>query len=166
MEGPRCLICTEKFPYAADHLVTWCGHVWCKACVNRRVRAACENEELYPPKCCQQIEFGQVRGLLDEDLLILYTRKHDEYSSTTRLYCHNITCQEFLQPGSTDLNKVHCSKCGLDTCSRCNRKAHDGVCPSDLEHETFIEAVSRAGFQQCSTCKCTVEKVTGCDHIT
>lgn len=165
MEGPQCLICTENIPYRDSHLLTWCGHIWCKACVNRRVQVACENEEMYPPTCCRKIELNQVRGLLEDDLLSLYTQKQDEYSSATRLYCHNITCQEFLQPDLANRNQAHCSKCGLDTCSRCKSKAHDGTCPSDLEHQTFVEAALRAGFQQCSTCRFTVEKVAGCNHI-
>lgn len=161
----NCLICTETIPPTENHLLTWCGHFWCRACVNKGFSAACEVEDLYPPRCCQQINFTQARHLLDEEVAALYAQKRIEYSSGSRLYCHNVTCQRFLQPNPTGQYNVPCPKCELDTCTRCRSKGHEGGCPSDPEHEIFMHAVAEAGYRQCGNCKRMIEKVSGCNHI-
>lgn len=163
--GPTCIVCTENISSSDGHLVTWCGHIWCRLCVNKRFIAACHEEGSFPPRCCNEIDFHQAQPLLDDEVAVLFIQKDREYRSIERLYCHDVRCQQLIQLSPIRHGKVHCEKCGLDTCTRCKGNAHDGICPKDPAHEDFMEAVAQAGFQQCSKCSRVIEKVSGCNHI-
>lgn len=160
-----CTVCTETIPPKDRHLLTQCFHIWCKACVNNRFAVACRQESSFPPRCCEEIDYSQARPLLEGELAALFVEKAREYRSFERLYCHNVQCQKVIQLGKTSHKSIHCEKCGLDTCAHCARKAHENACSEDPDLVSFLQAVTQAGFQQCSRCKTFIEKSLGCNHI-
>ena len=162
----ECLICAEELPNQ-DIVVLPCDHNWCKACVRETFRKATIDEDMFPPKCCDEISLTVINGILDPALVVTFRARFIEFTTADRTYCANNQCSAFLPPAETNgAESVACPSCGTLTCTICKAVSH-GVedCPEDHEARRLRELATREGWQRCPSCRRTVELISGCYHI-
>ncbi|KAF3012332.1 hypothetical protein E8E14_004272 [Neopestalotiopsis sp. 37M] len=147
--------------------------VYCTECFHRLIKAACENEQQWPPKCClNPIPETTVRAGIDKDaeLRTLYKDRSKEWSVpiAERIFCSNRDCGVFIQPSHVDRSKdiARCSS-GHWTCTLCRGPRHgDEPCPQDRELQRTEELAESEGWKRCHRCRALVEHREACQHMT
>ncbi len=161
-----CLICEDQF--VAEGLSTLpCGHRYCFECVVETFTRSFVDEELYPPRCCQQpITLESLDTHLTPELEITFYAKGVEYATMNRIYCSSPECGVFLTSDMfTGPDVAQCSICQTTTCTLCKGGTHEGDCPED-EGVNQLEALAEAnGWKRCPTCQRMVELELGCYHM-
>lgn len=160
----RCVVCTE---YRYDLMGAPCDDLYCKSCIGQLFDHSISDESLFPPRCCREaIPLDSARPFLTRAKATEFKAKSLELSTKDRTYCNDKSCARFIPPDKIEGEKATCEICNLVTCTVCKSLSHEGECPEDPAHETFILAAKAAGFQKCYQCNRMVELNFGCNHIT
>ena len=164
-ETVTCLLCDLSTPLAGS-LQLSCDHRYCLGCLEELYRRCTIDEGLFPPRCCSQpIPWALAEPYLSSDLKELFQEKAVEFSTPKRVYCSASSCSAFIPRESIVLDKAQCQKCGQETCTICNTKAHIGDCPEDSNIKQVLDLASKEGWQRCPGCKRMTELTIGCNHI-
>jgi hypothetical protein len=161
----ECAACMET-NLLADMVEAPCTeHYYCKRCVIRLFEESVTDETLFPPRCCRtEIPLSTVRDTLGFELAKCFLEKSIEHSDTSRTYCANPTCSQYIPPDHVRLSVGTCKICSTRTCTLCKKREHPGVCED--EEDQVLELARTEGWQRCAGCRTLVELQTGCNHIT
>ncbi|ETS87085.1 hypothetical protein PFICI_00913 [Pestalotiopsis fici W106-1] len=167
----ECVSCLED--YNPKEMIKVTCHSYCTDCFHRLIKAACENEQQWPPKCClNPIPEATVRTGIDTDaeLRTLYKARSTEWSVpiADRVFCSNRECGIFIQPRHVDRSQdvARCSS-GHWTCILCRAPRHgDEPCPQDRELQRTEELAESEGWKRCHRCRALVEHREACQHMT
>ena len=159
----ECVICREsRYCQPAP-----CGDAYCHLCLREVFLRACDDEELFPPRCCTQpIPLEQAQVFLTREEIDRYKGKVEEYTSGNRVYCADGACSAFISAGAIIGDKAGCKVCGKETCRICGKGWHGGAdCPEDKELELTLAHAKEMGWQRCGKCHALVERKHGCEHM-
>lgn len=163
----RCVACEDRHSLKKVFYPAPCGHNYCIACVEELHRSAMQDETLYPPRCCQQeMPWGSVRLIVDDELEADFEEKREELSTKNRTYCHKANCSAFISGVHIAGNIATCPECHDTTCAICKAASHAGDCPADEEIERTLNLAENQGWRRCGECRKVIELVLGCNHIT
>lgn len=170
-ENTTCPACFGEFDASDLTVFLNCGHKWCADCLNSNYRAALQNRNNFPPRCCDTaLEHESVQNFLDEDLLIELITKLDEFNDPDPIYCQTPKCTGGYIPRlRIDGQWASCSECRKSTCVECKAPASDHPMPQ--MHPKMLakldeELAEKEGWKQCPGCKNIVERIEGCDFMT
>lgn len=160
-----CIACQNPQDKLSAGIAT-CGHTYCRSCLAGLFAATMADESLFPPRCCQKpISLDVAREWLNDELLVQFQAKAEEYSTTDRTYCSLRTCSQFIAPSQFAGTEASCPTCSTKTCIICKSAAHDEICPGDHAKKEILAMAKANGWQQCCNCQQIIELNTGCNHI-
>ncbi|KAJ5513557.1 Zinc finger RING/FYVE/PHD-type [Penicillium fimorum] len=143
---------------------TKCSHFYCKACLIRLFTDSLRDESLFPPQCCHKSIVASEK-MLGPALVQKHKEKVIELSDPDRTYCCNPKCAEYLPRKITQNGICKCASCGVRTCRKCKKHAHEGKCV--YKPDALLEELAECKkWQRCSNCSRLIELSTGCNHIT
>lgn len=144
-----------------------CGNPYCHECLKEPFVRACDDEELFPPRCCSKpIPLRHVEIFLTETELLYYCEKVEEYNSDQRIYCADNSCAAFILPALIIGDRATCKVCEKPSCKICGKAWHeDEDCPEDSELEQTLAYAAKMGWQRCRNCHALVERVHGCEQM-
>ncbi|KAJ3535609.1 hypothetical protein NM688_g6953 [Phlebia brevispora] len=164
-EHHDCVICGERIKGIEFHAP--CGHYYDRSCLVDLYGALTRDEQLFPPRCCQQeFDFAIVRGFLPLQLATLYQEKTKEYRTVDRVYCHRPTCSTFLCSKTAHVTAIRCPRCSALTCGSCKAATHAGVPCVIQSDEEILALAEERGWKRCPGCHHLVELSFGCFHMT
>ncbi|KAI9700468.1 MAG: hypothetical protein M1820_006767 [Bogoriella megaspora] len=141
-------------------------HRYCRDCIVNLFSNAVHDEEMFPPRCCQEIHIDTVRTLMPTKLVMDFEEKALEYTTSNRTYCSSRSCGKFINPENIGRAIAVCPQCGSETCSFCKGAAHAASdCPQDPGIEAAVQLAHNSGWQRCQNCSSFVELINGCNHI-
>lgn len=157
----ECVSCRDD-ELQDDMIKTKCSHFYCKACLVRLFENALHDESLFPPQCCNKPIVASEK-MLGSALVQKHKEKAIELKDTDRTYCSDSKCARYIPRNGTRVCK--CASCGVRTCRKCKKRAHQGTCVYKLD--ALLEKLAdRKQWQRCSNCSRLIELSTGCNHIT
>ncbi|KAJ5835564.1 hypothetical protein N7447_001590 [Penicillium robsamsonii] len=159
----ECVSCRDE-QLQGDMHKTKCSHFYCKACLIRLFRDSLHDESLFPPQCCHK-SIAASEKMLGLALVQKHKEKTIELSDPDRTYCCNPKCAEYLPRKITRNGICKCASCGVRTCRKCKKHAHEGKCVYKLD-ALLEELAERKKWQRCAKCSRLIELSTGCNHIT
>ncbi|KAJ5656692.1 hypothetical protein N7507_008642 [Penicillium longicatenatum] len=144
-----------------------CGHHYCHDCT-RRLIFSTRSEALYPPRCCGQVLPPiVVITVLSYEELRVFSNKAIEYNTTSRMYCADPKCSQFIPHYAIEKGNATCKRCSKITHQPCLSLAHPGVrCSVNGTRREIFEMARTEKWRRCSKCKNMVELSLGCNHIT
>jgi hypothetical protein len=164
----ECIICGDDVRRSQSFNAP-CSHFYCRGCLVNLVEASTKDETLYPVRCCQQpLPVADFLPLLPSDLRSHFQDKFAEFATppTSRIYCPNQTCSEFLGSSSGHKSEITCA-CGTRVCSACKNRAHSHEdCAENVQTSAVKSLASQMGWQTCPGCHAIVELWQGCYHMT
>jgi hypothetical protein len=164
----ECIICGDDVRRSQSFNAP-CSHFYCRGCLVNLVEASTKDETLYPVRCCQQpLPVADFLPLLPSDLRSHFQDKSAEFATppTSRIYCPNQTCSEFLGSSSGHKSEITCA-CGTRVCSACKNRAHSHEdCAENVQTSAVKSLASQMGWQTCPGCHAIVELWQGCYHMT
>lgn len=131
-------------------------------------RKASVDESLFPPRCCQLvIPISAAETYLTHNVVTLFNKKAVEFSTPSRVYCHEPKCSAFIGPTTSESTALRCPDCPAVTCGFCRAKAHEGKECSDTDdlNDMAKDMMEKEGWQRCPECHHMVELTIGCYHI-
>lgn len=168
-EGPQCAICMgSTTPRKSIH--RQCGHRVCQRCISHVFTEVSKNRELFPPKCCKEIESNEVRHFLSPELAKTYEAKRIEYTTPNPTYCHVNKCSAFLPPSViwAEYKVGQCpeKKCAQWTCTMCKQRSHGwNPCPEDKELRRTKRLAKKEGWRNCPRCNELIARTYGCNQM-
>ncbi|KIW15198.1 hypothetical protein PV08_05243 [Exophiala spinifera] len=165
--GFTCSICMAPFEdHARAVPCRRCKLLRCHDCVRRDFKAAMEDMERMPLRCCNTvIHHETAREILPTVELEAYKSRFDELSTINPLYCPVPTCSTFLPPRIFDEkgSKATCPTCDARVCTNCKQLANDGhACYGDEKRNFILDTFS---YKTCPKCGMGVARMFGCSHI-
>lgn len=164
----ECVICGDSVRRSQSFDAP-CSHSYCRVCLINLVEASTRDETLYPVRCCQQpLPVADFLLLLPSDLRSHFQAKSAEFATppTSRIYCPNQTCSEFLGSSSGRRSEITCA-CGTCVCSACKNRSHSHEdCAENVQTSAVKCLASQMGWQTCPGCHAIVELWQGCYHMT
>ncbi|KAG2350012.1 hypothetical protein BDR05DRAFT_980036 [Suillus weaverae] len=164
-----CIICGDRVS-RSQRFNAPCSHFYCRGCLVNLVEASTRDETLHPLRCCQQpLPVANFLPLLPSDLRSHFQDKSAEFATppTSRIYCPNQTCSEFLGSSSGRRTEIICTSCGEHVCSACKNRAHlYEDCAENAQTSVVKSLASQMGWQTCPGCHAIVELWQGCYHMT
>lgn len=161
----ECSFCRDRKPYCEVVKVP-CGEVWCRDCIRELFVMACNDESLFPPRCCNQIiPVANVRIHLTGRIIKELEEKRVEFATTDRFYCANAPCSKFIPPSSITANVASCQDCNTQTCTFCKNEAHENECREDVNMQAVLDLAREQGWVRCGNCQSMVELKHGCFHM-
>ncbi|KAI9894851.1 MAG: hypothetical protein M1814_000071 [Vezdaea aestivalis] len=170
----ECIVCVQDLKNK-DLIELGCKHKYCKTCFATFVIGSMNDEQKFPPKCCQQqVPPKLVHSSLSSDQSKLYKQREKEFSipSNARFYCPSEKCTKWIDtikyPIAKDKKNLKCPSCKTKVCTICRGFGHDEwqACPQDFALEATLEESSRNGWQRCPSCRTMIELSVGCRHMT
>lgn len=191
----ECLICFEDVARSFRDNQTLppfypCGHLLCLDCITRLMTGHLAVEYLSPAAfelCCPHRDLVRnfacphayaeedFRAILGEEGHALWERRNTEANLIVRIYCPNPTCSTLVLTNNVfgaRRQEYTCTNCDTRMCLDCKTLSHLGVTCFDNRRQSpteddrlFARLVDRTGYQECSQCGATVEKVDGCDSM-
>ncbi|RAL43949.1 hypothetical protein DM860_014086 [Cuscuta australis] len=155
-----------------------CLHQFCRSCLVDQCESAIRSRDGFPLRCLHRdcgtpIIVADLKSLLTVDKLEeLFRASLSAYVAGNPCYrfCPSPDCPSIYHVG-TDSAFV-CGACYAETCTRCHLEYHP-----DLSCEKYREfkddpdlslkewSDGKENVKKCPVCKCTIEKVDGCNHV-
>ena len=164
-----CVACHCDFA-KEQPVLTACGHLWHKDCINQCFRVALQSRTNWPAKCCHRregLDSCAVQAYLDADVTQLLSQKEEEYSTPNPTYCPK--CLRFLPKKDFDGLWVSC--CSTIICVKCSVPRVDHiisvsqvVCPEKLSPEDRA-LVDQEGWKPCPTYHQLIDRKEGCNQM-
>jgi hypothetical protein len=161
-----CVVCLERFKIQ-DMVTASCRHRYCRACIQGFFQRSIQDDQLFPPKCCQsEIDFSLMGGILPQNLSAAFERKTNENATPNRTYCSNPKCLKFILSQNIRNDRASCISCRTVTCSICKNAAHNGDCPADEALKQVLQLAVQEKWVRCRYCHRMIDLLDGCNHIT
>lgn len=174
---PICL-CELENSYTLES----CLHAFCGSCLLEQCESAIRSRDGFPLRCLHNgckapILIADLKSLLSVDKLEeLFQASVSAFvaSNPSYRFCPSPDCPSVYQIADSDSSgsAFMCGACYAETCTRCHQEYHPYLsCEKykelkddpDLSLEVWSEG--RENVKKCPMCKCTIEKVEGCNHI-
>ncbi|KAK6207376.1 hypothetical protein LQW54_007205 [Pestalotiopsis sp. IQ-011] len=170
-ETVECVSCLDDF--SPNDMIKVTCHSYCTDCFYRLIRAACENEQQWPPKCClNPIRESTILDAIQKDAELsgAYTGRSEEWSIPVadRIYCSEPDCGVLVKEVSI-YKGSQTARCrsGHWTCTLCRGQGHgDRECPQDRELQRTEALAESEGWKRCFRCRAFVEHREACQHMT
>eukprot|EP00252_Welwitschia_mirabilis_P018648 TRINITY_DN4148_c0_g2_i1.p1 TRINITY_DN4148_c0_g2~~TRINITY_DN4148_c0_g2_i1.p1 ORF type:complete len:363 (-),score=43.83 TRINITY_DN4148_c0_g2_i1:282-1370(-) len=185
-----CLICLHaKLPSELFCRIA-CSHKYCVDCVLLYINSKVAEKSLpifCPGSDCQEeLSFEQCQGILPTGILEKWNLIFAESTipEAQKFYCPFKDCSALLHNDlagvgtSTEtrcVKQAECPECRRLFCANCRTSWHEGLEYFELKKYTsplgeddivFQRLVKERDWRHCAKCHRTIEKVTGCSHIT
>ncbi|KAH0368184.1 hypothetical protein KCU65_g4092, partial [Aureobasidium melanogenum] len=115
-----CTSCMSQFSEDQGFEAPCGAHSYCHDCLKDLFEYTIKDESLYPPSCCKhEIDYDDVRIILDDKLIQRYNKKKLEYDTEPRkrTYCCGANCEAFVPETSIQGEVATCLDCGRRTCT-------------------------------------------------
>ncbi|KUJ24243.1 uncharacterized protein LY89DRAFT_552870, partial [Mollisia scopiformis] len=164
----ECFICREEIVFILL-IRLLCGHYYCRECLGRRFQVAADDRRLYPPRCCDtKISSRTYGSRIDYHILKDYLYKKIEWDTKDPTYCSNDRCGKFVRPNNIRGQDAKCP-CGVQTCTRCKRRSHQGdlECngPIDTALQATLRLMRQRRWKRCPNCHTGIERIRGCSRM-
>ena len=161
----ECIVCRDDFP-ESDTTDAPCSHTLCRSCFITLLNTTMDDESLFPPKCCgKPIPITAKNPFINQPIVDKFKRKKIEFETIDRTYCSNPQCSTFIPPASIRGKLGTCTSCRKQTCIRCKRTGHQGLCPVDEVSQEVLNMGERQGWKRCVKCGHLIELTLGCNHM-
>ncbi|KAK5118180.1 hypothetical protein LTR85_008160 [Meristemomyces frigidus] len=182
----ECIICCEErsnshFPALCDG--PECAHEVCSRCWRKHLAAETESKawnDIKCPECTKVLQDAEIEVLASEKTYMIWldkaakscTEANEEFRS-----CPSATCNWgcFLSTRE-DGNIFNCQKCQFKYCIICEVRMHDGeTCATyqkrlKTQDRGKVDQLSAKAIKKiskpCPKCGVSINKISGCDHIT
>lgn len=145
-----------------------CGHAFCRRCLSNMLFLVVRKQCPYPAKCCEPLDFDEVRPWIDRDLNTQYENLILEMNAKSQLYCARKACSTFLPSDSISGEVATCARCGFKTCETCKQAmdlhVQQGSCPENTEDFLVLSMAMGNRWRRCP-CGQVLEKFDGCNHV-
>ena len=169
-----CVLCRDQ--HRKSDLVKFpCEHKGCRDCVQKLFETSIDNEDLFPPRCCDKtkpVTLEACNRFLKPAAVAQFKKKEIEYSTpaSERIYCYNEPCSAFIPPTSYVVEEgiwwAKCAECHLTTCTTCKQRWHFASdCRQDPALQQLMELASTKEWKQCTNCRSMIEMTYGCNHM-
>ncbi|OQO12950.1 hypothetical protein B0A48_02414 [Cryoendolithus antarcticus] len=158
-----CVACNDH----GQNFVPECRHPYCGDCLGHVFTQAMNDENLFPPRCCQrEIALQDARPMLKGELATQFEAKAVEYRTLDRTYCSNMQCGAFIPPDPTTsglfgIRYARCLQCSQFTCKGCKNVYHYGPCAVDIGLEQ-LRATAQGEVACVAMSSATSAEGTGC----
>ncbi|KAJ5379254.1 hypothetical protein N7509_012373 [Penicillium cosmopolitanum] len=161
-----CTACLDSFK-EPETFAGKCGHAFCRECLKTMFLMSMQDEQLYPPRCCNEpVKPKSLLQILDFDQIRAFDEKVIEYAAKDRLYCSEPTCSKFISKTAIHQEIATCPACKTQTHELCRSPVHPGVdCPMDQALQSLLEIAGKQKWKRCPRCKAMVSLSHGCAHI-
>lgn len=161
-----CTACLDSFK-ESETISGKCGHAFCRECLRTMFLLSMQDEQLYPPRCCNEpIKPKNLLQILDFDQIRAFDEKVIEYSAKDRLYCSEPTCSKFIPKTAIRHEIATCPACKKETHELCRAPVHSGVdCPMDQALQSLLKVAKKQKWKRCPKCRAMVSLSSGCAHI-
>ena len=160
----ECAVCLEPvFRHYAANLS--CKHSFCIECLQQGLNSMMAGNGEF--RCCGKyipLPLVQQFGNPKSEALLAYKSWLAEASSKNPFYCCEKACSAFIPSYLFRNGLARCMKCGMNTCTNCRGRQHEGICGYELKQFNNLAKVNNWKF--CPTCRHLVERTYGCDHMT
>ena len=175
----RCPACTDNVTDETGAFLPECGHKWHIECLNRCFKVALSSKQHFPPRCCRSvlhrnkgcIDYEAVKKHLDDDVVVLWNERAEEWLSKDPTYCQTKGCTGgFISQAQIESGSAHCLVCKQDMCVECKApsSAHIGGSHPNMLSEEDEALMEEKKWKQCPNLRCrkVLERTDGCDHMT
>ena len=168
-----CGICLERVD-ERDFYSLGCGHSFCYECVQDYLRLEITEGRVdllvCPELNCKHVftESTLHPPLLTADLLAKYRRfrRNRKVSTNSRaLWCVTPNCDNVLYTSESTM-RINCNVCNAQFCAKCRVAWHEEQTCQEYFDASYEEWSKGRSVQDCPKCRQTIEKESGCDHIT
>ncbi|KAJ5995434.1 hypothetical protein N7481_002411 [Penicillium waksmanii] len=161
-----CTACLDSFK-ESETFAGKCGHAFCRECLRTMFLISMQDEQLYPPRCCNEpVKPKSLLQILDFDQIRAFDEKVIEYSAKDRLYCFEPTCSKFIPKTAIHQEIATCPACKKQTHELCRSPVHPGVdCPMDEALQSLLKVAKKQKWKRCPKCHAMVSLSSGCAHI-
>lgn len=176
-ECPICL-CELDDPYKLEA----CGHSFCRSCLVEQCESAARSHDGFPLKCTkagctESFLLVDLKSLLPKDKMdeLFRASLHTFVASNDGKYhfCPSPDCPSIYhvadKDSPADARPFVCGACMAETCRRCHLEYHPFISCEEYKkckEEPVVEWRKNKGYvKDCPTCKCTIEKNDGCNHV-
>ncbi|XP_055829065.1 ATP-dependent RNA helicase DEAH11, chloroplastic-like isoform X2 [Solanum dulcamara] len=175
---PVCL-CELEDPYKLEA----CFHVFCRTCLLEQCESAIKSREGFPMCCLHQgcaepILLADLKSLLSiEKLEELFRASLGAFVAAnggTYRFCPSPDCPSVYRVADADMvgAPFACGACYVETCTSCHLEYHPYLSCETYQKvkddpDCSLEEWSKGkdNVKKCPVCRCTIEKVDGCNHI-
>ncbi|RPA79473.1 hypothetical protein BJ508DRAFT_190595, partial [Ascobolus immersus RN42] len=148
-------------------------HLLCRTCLHTLFVNAIAEEGSYPPRCCPSLKDGITLSrisrinVLSTEETKPFEEKIVEYGELNRTYCHGSECAKFI-PKQLIRGSIATCTCGLETCTDCGRRNHQGDCDVEAGKtpKMLTKIAKRKGWKRCWKCTRMIAKKGGCSTVT
>ncbi|XP_019185180.1 PREDICTED: ATP-dependent RNA helicase DEAH11, chloroplastic-like [Ipomoea nil] len=173
-----CPICLCEFE--ERYVLESCLHAFCRSCLLEQCESAIRSSDGFPLRCLHNgcnapILIPDIKSLLPvEKLDELFRASVSAFvaSNTSYRFCPSPDCPSVYHITDSDSLAFMCGVCYAETCTRCHQEYHPFLsCEKYKEFKDDPDsslkewAEGRENVKACPVCKCTIEKVDGCNHI-
>eukprot|EP00475_Leptophrys_vorax_P044252 TRINITY_DN8798_c0_g1_i1.p1 TRINITY_DN8798_c0_g1~~TRINITY_DN8798_c0_g1_i1.p1 ORF type:complete len:380 (-),score=76.31 TRINITY_DN8798_c0_g1_i1:61-1200(-) len=182
--------------YAAIVELTDCKHRFCTACIHywiiaqmQRGKFSSADLKCLTEKCPNELPLQLIEHCLnDQELIELRRLKKltDVYRNPDLMFCgnqehcDNVLVKRFCDKEMFLWGKLHCGKCGFDTCVDCGQEFHhrdvkfplqkyfckSNQCGTKQLDDKFQQWKNKRPVKRCPACRRFIHKLKGCNHVT
>lgn len=175
---PVCL-CGLEDPYKLEA----CCHLFCRTCLLEQCESAIKSREGFPICCLHQgcaepILLADLKSLLSiEKLEELFRASLGAFvaaNGSTYRFCPSPDCPSVYRIADPDMvgAPFACGACYVETCTSCHMEYHPYLScemyqkvKNDPDCSLEEWSKGKENVKKCPVCRCTIEKVDGCNHI-
>jgi hypothetical protein len=174
-----CKICFE--PKCSSEMTTLdCGHFFCTSCIISIIRVATESYSVGDIVCPAL----NCRKKMSKDNIVECLKSHAQSETLLKfekvcndrqlilnpslLQCTNIECKNMIRMNESKIVRKFytCDMCRTEICGRCRLSNHSSnECLVDI-NDNFADLKKDHILGNCPNCKVSVEKESGCNHMT
>mmetsp|Transcript_14468 Transcript_14468/g.21996 ORF Transcript_14468/g.21996 Transcript_14468/m.21996 type:complete len:510 (-) Transcript_14468:53-1582(-) len=174
-EMRQCGICLEEQPKSA-FVDASCKHYFCKTCWSRYLEVEIQNGKvLQIPcpeyKCNRKVSQEEIKKSVNDSTYIKYLkfkRNREIAADSNKRWCITPDCPGILTKVPLR-RKATCNVCDQSLCWHCGEPYHKGSCEkaaADSKDDAYRRYKRLHNVKLCPNCKATIEKNSGCNHMT
>ncbi len=171
-----CGICFDEIDRSRVP-VTDCKHIFCQECWTQYLEVNIKDGNIKKlkcpdPECDRKVSDKEIEKLVDEQTIRKYKKfklNLEVAKDPNKRWCLTPDCLGVLtKPGITS-RKAECKICNQGMCWSCGLEYHIFSCKKaaeDSKHAAFLAYKILNNVKHCPQCDSSVEKTSGCNHMT
>jgi hypothetical protein len=162
-KGDICANCDDPRP-RGDRMKLRCSHWYCKVCTAYVFESALGGG--HRAQCCgHEISRNNARLVLRSELVQKYNQWISKFSSRDPVRCANLCGRIILGEQTKAKQERMCQVCREETCTRCRKARHEGLCKIAGSTKDSGDADAAIGWSNCPSCSRFIELTHGCFKV-